>query len=176
MCRGLRGDGRSLVGGCRPCQRAEHAERRAAWAPCGRGAPLRGKFVIAGGAWESSLVTTTGMNGVRRPVDLAAVVLAGVALASLWRGAGPITLLAGGLIGASCAVWGSRFSSPHTDFQAPRVDLIERVAPLLPLVCLVPVLTLTVAPGADMAMHVAMGRGLRAGATELSPAWPAVAP
>src|SRR5262249_25140031 len=33
-----------------------------------------------------------------------------------------------------------------------------------------------VAPGADMAMHVALARALWAGAHDLSPAWPGVAP
>ena len=66
-------------------------------------------------------MTTTGASGVRRPVDLAAGVVAGVALASLARGAGPIALLAGGLIGASCAVWGSGVASPLAD-AVPPVD------------------------------------------------------
>jgi hypothetical protein len=50
------------------------------------------------------------------------------------------------------------------------------VAAFLPLLCLIPVFRLTVAPGADMAMHVALARALWAGAQELSPAWPGVAP
>lgn len=119
---------------------------------------------------------TAGPSGVRCPPGLAAAIAAGVALASLPRGAGPIAILVGGLVGASCAVWGARAPSSLARAAGERVDPIERVARVLPLLCLLPVLTMPVAPGADMAMHVALARALRAGAADVSPAWPGVAP
>lgn len=119
---------------------------------------------------------TAGPSRVRRPPGLTAAIAAGVALASLPRAVGPIAILVGGLVGASCAVWGARAPSSLARPAGERVDPIERVARVLPLLCLLPVLTMPVAPGADMAMHVALARALRAGAAELSAAWPGVAP
>ena len=121
-------------------------------------------------------MTATGPDGVRRPFGLLASVVAGVALASLPRGVGPIALLVGGLVGATCAVWAARPQSSPASAAGVRVDPVERAARFLPLVCLLPVLTMRVAPGVDMAMHVALARALWSGATELSVAWPGVAP
>jgi hypothetical protein len=121
-------------------------------------------------------VTATGPDGVRRPFGLLAATVAGIALASLPRGTGPIALWVGGLVGSTCAVWAAHPSSLPASAAGARVDPAERVARFLPLVCLLPVLTMPVAPGADMAMHVALARALSGGATELSVAWPGVAP
>jgi hypothetical protein len=121
--------------------------------------------------------------------------VAGAALAALLRGAGPGRLVAGALAGGLVAAWGGRRAAGGTRGEAAApmsgrapaepeaaapghslAHVVERLAPWLTLACLVPALTLAVPPGADMAMHVALARALRAGAAELSPAWPGVAP
>ncbi len=52
--------------------------------------------------------------------------------------------------------------------------MLERLAPLALLLFFAPAFRFAVAPGADMAMHVALARGLLDGV--LSPAWPGVQP
>ena len=118
---------------------------------------------------------------VARPWPAAAGLVAGVALASLPRGAGPATLAVGGLAGALVVAWAARVppagAEPGSAGRARTfTERAERVAPWLTLLFLVPVVTLPVPPGADMAMHVALARALATGARELSPAWPDVAP
>lgn len=104
--------------------------------------------------------------------------MAGVALASLPRGAGPVALTVGGLVGALVAAWaaGVRRAGLRPRPGASERDIVERVAPWLTLVFLIPLVTMPVPPGADMAMHVALARALATGASEASPAWPGVAP
>jgi hypothetical protein len=112
---------------------------------------------------------------------VAAGLVAGVATASLPRGAGPGVLAVGALVGAGLAAWAGR-ATPSGGPPGPAgprrslAGLVERVAPWLALGFLVPLVTLPVPPGADMAMHVALARALGAGAREVSPAWPDVAP
>ena len=107
--------------------------------------------------------------------------MAGVALASLPRGAGPGTLAVGGLAGALVVAWAARVPPAGAEpgsagRERTFAERAERIAPWLTLIFLVPVVTLPVPPGADMAMHVALARALATGAREVSPAWPDVAP
>jgi hypothetical protein len=91
--------------------------------------------------------------------------LAGAALATLPGRAGwPLALL-GVLLGALAGVAAGRKS------QSPKEG--GRFPELVLLAFFVPAFRLAVAPGADMAMHVALARGLLHG--ELSPAWPGLA-
>ncbi len=118
---------------------------------------------------------------VARPWPAAAGLVAGVALASLPRGAGPGALAVGGLAGALVVAWAARVPPAGAepgpaDRERTFTERAERVAPWLTLLFLVPVVTLPVPPGADMAMHVALARALATGAREVSPAWPDVAP
>jgi hypothetical protein len=116
---------------------------------------------------------------VAGPWRVAAGVVAGVALASLPRGAGPVALTVGGLAGALLAAWAGRVpptgEDPRAVGERALAERVERIAPWLMLTFLVPLVTLPVPPGADMAMHVALARALATGAAELSPAWPGVA-
>src|SRR2546428_5037412 len=88
--------------------------------------------------------------------------LAGAALASLPAGAGIVATALGALAGAAAGALLAQ--------TGEKPALLERLAPIALLAFFVPVLTMTVAPGADMAMHVALARGLLQGGA-LSPAW-----
>jgi hypothetical protein len=129
------------------------------------------------GPWESSAVRgeEAGSKAPGGLLDVLVLAVAGVGLASLPRGAGVPGLLIGGIAGAACAVWTGRAAGPDPPSPTRR-DAIERIARALPVLFLAPALTMPVAPGADMAMHTALARGLREGAAELSRAWPGVAP
>ncbi|MGZ6143239.1 MAG: hypothetical protein ACXWLM_07865 [Myxococcales bacterium] len=86
--------------------------------------------------------------------------IAGMAVATLPGAAGwpwaALGAVAGGLLGA-------RFAEARAGFSPWSLAV---------LAFLLPVLSMPVAPGADMAMHVALARGLLHGG--LSPAWPGV--
>jgi hypothetical protein len=86
--------------------------------------------------------------------------LAGAAVATLPGSAGIVSAILGAVLGAAI---GARFTGRQTGFSIWSLALIAFFAPLF---------TLAVAPGADMAMHVALARGLLHG--ELSPAWPGI--
>ena len=93
----------------------------------------------------------------------AAILLAaisGAAVAALPGTAGPAVTIAGLLLGAAI---GARFGRSRMGFS-PWSLAVAAFA--------VPVLMMPVAPGSDMAMHVALARGLLEG--ELSAAWPTV--
>src|SRR5438874_512564 len=90
--------------------------------------------------------------------------LAGAALASLPGAAGIVSTALGAVAGAAIGMFFGQTG------QKP--SLLERVAPLPLLALFIPLFTLPVAPGADMAMHVALARGLLQGV--LSPTWGAV--
>jgi hypothetical protein len=90
--------------------------------------------------------------------------IAGAALATLPGGANwiwaVVGMIAGAIVGWPRGPWSWRSLAG----QWPRLAL---------LAFFVPALRMAVAPGADMAMHTALGRGLLEGG--LSPAWPGVA-
>ncbi len=86
--------------------------------------------------------------------------IAGAAIATLPGRAGVVAAVAGALAGG---VAGWRFASGRAGFSPWSLAV---------LLFLMPALAMPVAPGADMAMHVALARGLRDGV--LSPAWPGV--
>ena len=115
---------------------------------------------------------------VAAPWHVAASLVAGVALAALPRAAGPAALIVGGVAGALMGVWTARARPAPGSVSGDRAlaERVEQVAPWLTLVFFIPLVTLPVPPGADMAMHVALARALAAGASEVSPAWPGVAP
>ena len=120
------------------------------------------------------------MTAVAGPWHVPAGLVAGVALASLPRGAGPAALTVGGLAGVLLAAWAGCVAPTGDDPRAAvgertLAERVERIAPWLTLTFLVPLVTLPVPPGADMAMHVALARSLATGAAEVSPAWPGVA-
>jgi len=87
--------------------------------------------------------------------------IAGAALATLPGRAGVVAALCGALAGA-LAGW--KYAPGRAGFSPWSLAV---------LLFLMPVFTMPVAPGADMAMHVAIARGLLDGV--LSPAWPGVA-
>ena len=87
--------------------------------------------------------------------------IAGMAVSTLPGPAGLLSALAGAAAGAAL---GARFSERRAGFSPWSLAV---------LAFLLPVLSMPVAPGADMAMHVALARGLLHGG--LSPAWPGVA-
>lgn len=86
--------------------------------------------------------------------------IAGAAVATLPGSAGILSAILGALLGGAI---GARFGERRTGFSVWTLALIALFAP---------VFTMAVAPGADMAMHVALARGLLEG--RLSPAWPGV--
>ena len=90
--------------------------------------------------------------------------MAGAAVAALFSGAGlPALVLgaaAGGLLGHA--------------FREPTAPPQPWWPAVLALLFFIPVITLPVAPGADMAMHVALARALEEGQPRLSPAWGAL--
>lgn len=86
--------------------------------------------------------------------------IAGAAVATLPGSAGIWAALAGAVAGG---VLSARFAAVKAGFSPWSLAV---------LAFLFPVFTLPVAPGADMAMHVALARGLLQGV--LSPAWPGV--
>lgn len=86
--------------------------------------------------------------------------IAGAAVATLPGRAGVLAALLGAAAGAAL---GARFAPIKPGFSPWSLAV---------LVFLAPALTMAVAPGADMAMHVALARGLLDGV--LSPAWPGV--
>ena len=97
--------------------------------------------------------------------------LAGAALGSLPGAASLGAVVAGMVLGA---VAGALLPLPGapTSPVAARRHALERAAPVVLLVFLAPLFTLAVPPGADMAMHTALARGLVEG--RLSPAWGAL--
>ncbi len=102
--------------------------------------------------------------------------LAGAALGSLPGAAGLGAVAAGAVLGAIAGAL-LRQSDGPSPFAPPPLappgrHLLERAAPLLLLVFLAPLSTMAVPPGADMAMHTALARGLVEG--RLSPAWGAL--
>lgn len=163
---------RSLVGRRGPCQQSGGSESS-------RGPPRwRSTGLVRHRLpWESNRVASPSrvVAALLHAPSLAVTVTAGVALASLPRGAGLPALLLGGALGAACGIWLSRGRAPSARYATP-AGPVEWLAACLPLACLLPLVTMPVAPGADMAMHVALARALREGAAELSPAWPGVAP
>jgi hypothetical protein len=82
----------------------------------------------------------------------------------------------GAIAGAALGVLLSPTESSRAGQQTGAAGLhpLERFAPLLLLLFLAPVFTMAVAPGADMAMHVALSRALLHGGGALSPAWGAL--
>lgn len=86
--------------------------------------------------------------------------IAGAAIATLPGSAGIAFAILGALLGGAI---GSRYAERRMGFSVWSLALIAFFAPLF---------TLAVPPGADMAMHVALARGLLEG--QLSPAWPGV--
>jgi hypothetical protein len=86
--------------------------------------------------------------------------IAGATLAVLPGSAGPFAAVLGSLLGGGV---GWRFAGRRVGFSPWSLALAA---------FFLPVFTLAVAPGADMAMHVALARGLLHG--ELSPSWPGV--
>ena len=102
--------------------------------------------------------------------------LAGAALGSLPGAAGLAAVVAGAALGAvaGALLWpGGAPTAPDSGAPRPTVrPALERAAPLLLLVFFTPLLTMAVPPGADMAMHTALARGLVEG--RLSPAWGAL--
>ncbi len=87
--------------------------------------------------------------------------MAGASVAALFSSAGPLLLL---LAAAAGGVLGHLLKGPAAAPQPwwPAV---------LALLFFIPAITLPVAPGADMAMHVALARSLEEGLPRLSPAW-----
>jgi hypothetical protein len=83
--------------------------------------------------------------------------IAGAAVAVLPGSAGIVAAVLGALLGAAI---GWRFAGRRTGFSPWSLALVA---------FFLPALTMAVAPGADMAMHTALARGLIDG--ELSPAW-----
>lgn len=102
------------------------------------------------------------MLGLTRSTALAAAALAGIAIASAPVGSSPAWLLLGGALGL-----GVGLLAPETGTTG-RLDLVAAIASLA---FLAPIATMPVAPGADMAMHAALGRALWQGGAALSPAW-----
>ncbi|HZR09753.1 MAG TPA: hypothetical protein VFA79_14325 [Myxococcales bacterium] len=86
--------------------------------------------------------------------------IAGAAIATLPGSAGIVSAILGALLGGAI---GARSAERRMGFSIWSLALI---------VFFVPLFTLAVPPGADMAMHVALARGLLDG--NLSPAWPGV--
>ena len=79
--------------------------------------------------------------------------LPGVVIAAVVGACGVMLLLPGAEPGPRSSPW------------------VERYSPWIVLVWFVPVVTMPVPPGADMAMHVALARGIATGSEFLSPAW-----
>jgi hypothetical protein len=86
--------------------------------------------------------------------------IAGAAIATLPGSAGVAGAILGALLGGAI---GARYAGRRVGFSVWSLALIAFFAPLF---------TMAVPPGADMAMHVALARGLLEG--QLSPAWPGV--
>jgi hypothetical protein len=90
----------------------------------------------------------------------------------LWLGAiaGAAIATLPGAAGIGCAIFGAIVGGilgGRSSFRSVR-------PPILLLAFFVPVFTMAVAPGEDMAMHVALARGLLLHNGDLSPAWPGV--
>jgi hypothetical protein len=91
--------------------------------------------------------------------------IAGAAIASVPRGASLVPMALAALFSAVLALRLARRSAREP------ASLVDRLSAPLCLAFLVPVLTMPVAPGADMAMHAALARALAEGSSVLSPAW-----
>ncbi len=87
--------------------------------------------------------------------------MAGAAVAALFPGVGPAALLLGAAAGGGL---GYLLRGPAA---APQPWWPAALA----LLFFIPAITMPVAPGADMAMHVALARSLEEGLPRLSPAW-----
>lgn len=94
-----------------------------------------------------------------------------VALAALPRGVGLPTLYASLVAGGFLSLWCWRRWPRAEGVEAPS---FERHAGWSALLFALPLLFMPVAPGADMAMHVALARSIVDGNSQLSPAWPEV--
>jgi len=95
--------------------------------------------------------------------------LAGAALGTLPGGAGITAAALGAAVGAVLAAW---LAPP--DAGTPAAHWLERGSPFLIVLFFVPLSTMAVPPGADMAMHTALARALLEGGAALSPAWGAL--
>ena len=87
--------------------------------------------------------------------------MAGASVAALFPGVGPVTLSLGAAAGAALG---------HL-LRAPPAPPQPWWPAALALLFFIPAITMPVAPGADMAMHVALARSLEEGLPRLSPAW-----
>lgn len=96
--------------------------------------------------------------------------LSGAALAALPGTAGVWMVAAGAVLGAALGA-GLRIE-PRSRPRMRSEERSHRLAPLLLGAFFIPVITKAVAPGVDVAMHVALARGLLE--HTLSPAWPGV--
>jgi hypothetical protein len=105
--------------------------------------------------------------------DAVLVSIAGAALATLPGSATWLTALLGAVLGAAAGFWLALPRRSELAAALPQRSPARRWSLLLLGAFFLPALRFTVAPGADMAMHVALARGLLHG--ELSPAWPGVA-
>src|SRR4051794_15054293 len=102
-----------------------------------------------------------------RVVRIAACAIAGGAASTAWRHVGLVGVTLGAIVGA-----GLGFVAPvEFDGEAAQAPTFERYALLGTLLFFVPVFTMTIVPGADMTMHVALGRAIADGGRELNPAW-----
>ncbi|MGC4117054.1 MAG: hypothetical protein QM765_21335 [Myxococcales bacterium] len=100
---------------------------------------------------------------------VACAALSGVAIVSPLRGAGLGLLAAGGAAGLVVGLW---LAGPGR--RRPKVHPLELMAVAGVLAFLLPLLTMAVAPGADMAMHAALARALLEASDALSAAWGSV--
>ena len=101
---------------------------------------------------------------------VACAALSGAAIASVVRGASGGLLAAGAAVGLVVGGW----ICLRQGVTLPG-DRLEAAALVVPAAAfLIPLLTMPVAPGADMAMHAALGRALMEGSDALSPAWGSV--
>lgn len=102
--------------------------------------------------------------------------LSGAAIASVFRGAGVGRLAAGCAAGYVVGLWLARCQEASGESR-PAVPYgregssVDRFAVLGLLAFFLPVVTMEVAPGADMAMHAAIARSLVEGGDALSASW-----
>jgi hypothetical protein len=97
--------------------------------------------------------------------------VSGAAIASVFRG---VSLAPIGLSGIAAALIASPCARAITKHGPSRRAVLDWAVLSLSLVFLVPLFTMPVAPGADMAMHTAFARALVDGSTNLSPSMGAV--
>ena len=102
-----------------------------------------------------------------RVVSIAGCAIAGGAASTVLRHVGLLGVLLGAIVGAALGFLAPS-AKPST---APSPPTFERFSLLATLLFFVPVFTMTIVPGADMTMHVALGRAIADGGRELNPAW-----